>query len=101
MGEKRYYMACLDVEGRDCLVVGGGAVALEKARGLLKCGARVTVVAPEIAAELRDLPIELVERSYENADLDDRFLVMAATSIAEVNRRVYQDSEARSLLCNV
>jgi siroheme synthase-like protein len=101
MGERRYYMACLDVEGRDCLVVGAGSVGLEKAQGLLKCGARVTVVAPEIAAELRELPVEVLERPYESADLDDRFLVMAATSAPEVNRGVYQDAEARSLLCNV
>jgi precorrin-2 dehydrogenase len=101
MAEKRYYMACLDVEGRDCLVVGGGSVGLEKAQGLLRCGAGVTVVAPEIAEELRKLPVELVERPYESGDLAERFLVMAATSAPEVNRRVYEDAETRSLLCNV
>ncbi|MBI4172272.1 MAG: NAD(P)-dependent oxidoreductase, partial [Actinobacteria bacterium] len=52
MPDKRYYMACLDLEGRSCLVVGGGTVALEKVRGLLDCGARVTVVAPQIVDEL-------------------------------------------------
>ena len=46
MAGKRYYMACLDLEGRPCLVVGGGAVGLEKATGLLDSGATVTVVAP-------------------------------------------------------
>lgn len=101
MQEKRYYVACLDVEDRDCLIVGGGEVALEKARGLVECGARVTVVAPEVAAGLRELPVELVERSYEEGDLDSRFLVMAATSNAELNRRVYEQAEAASLLCNV
>lgn len=101
MDEKRYYMACLDVEGRDCLVIGGGSVGLEKARGLLACGARVTVVAPQTATELRELPVELVERRYEHGDLDGRFLVMAATDDGELNRRVYEDAEARSLLCNV
>jgi siroheme synthase-like protein len=101
VGEKRYYMACLDVDGRDCLVVGGGSVGLEKARGLLACGARVTVVAPEIVTELRQLPVQLVERRYERGDLDGRFLVMAATDDAELNGRVYEDAEARSLLCNV
>jgi siroheme synthase-like protein len=74
---------------------------LEKAQGLLKCGARVTVVAPDVAQELRELAVELVERPYESADLDDRFLVMAATSDADVNRRIYEDAETRSLLCNV
>jgi siroheme synthase-like protein len=101
VGEKSYYMACLDLEGRRCLVVGGGAVGLEKASGLLDCGALVTVVAPDIDEELRGLPAELVEREYEQADLDGRFLVVAATSDNAVNRRVFADAETRGLLCNV
>jgi siroheme synthase-like protein len=99
--EKRYYMACLDLEGRRCLVVGGGAVALEKARGLLECGARVRVVAPEVVPDLRSLPAELKERSYEASDLDGCFLVVAATSDRQLNRQVHADAEARALLCNV
>lgn len=101
MPEKRYYMACLDLERRSCLVVGGGAVALEKVRGLLECGARVTVVAPEVCAELRELDVEILERPYHSSDLDGRFLVIAATSRARVNDRVSRDARARSLLCNV
>ena len=101
MDDKRYYMACLDLEGRSCLVVGGGPVGLEKARGLLECGARVTVVAPRGVSELGDLPIEWLRREYESADLDGRFLVVAATSETELNRRVYGDAERRGLLCNV
>jgi siroheme synthase (precorrin-2 oxidase/ferrochelatase) len=38
--EKRYYFACLDLDGRRCLVVGGGKVGLEKAKGLLDCSGR-------------------------------------------------------------
>lgn len=101
MADKRYYMACLDLEGRSCLVVGGGTVGLEKARGLLDCGARVTVVAPEIVPELRELDVERVPREYSSSDLEGRFLVVAATSITELNRRVSADAEARPVLCNV
>jgi siroheme synthase-like protein len=98
---KRYYMACLDLEGRPCLVVGGGTVGLEKAQGLLDCGAVVTVVAPQIEADLQRLPIRWRRKRYDAADLDGAFLVVAATSNPSVNRRVFQDAEARSLLCNV
>ena len=101
MPEKRYYMACLDLEGRSCLVVGGGHVGLEKASGLVECGALVTVVAPRAVPQLGDLPIEWLRREYESADLDGRFLVVAATSDTELNRRVYGDAERRGLLCNV
>ena len=101
MAEKQYYMACLDLEGRPVLVVGGGAVAREKVAGLLECGARVTVVAPEIDPELGLTGVELVRRDYRTSDLDGRILVVAATSTEEVNRRVFSDAEARGLLCNV
>jgi len=101
VSEKRYYMACLDLTGRRCLVVGGGSVGLEKARGLVDCGARATVVAPELEPELRDLEVELLERRFESRDLDDRFLVVAATSDSRLNRRVYEEAEKRLLLCNV
>lgn len=94
-------MACLDLEGRSCLVVGGGRVALEKVRGLLECRARVTVVAPQIVPELVELDVELARRGYRASDLNDCFLVVAATSIPSLNRRVHEDAEARSLLCNV
>ena len=99
--EKRYYMACLDLEGRDVLVVGGGPVALEKVEGLLACGARVTVVAPEIAPELEEHGVALRRRRYRADDLDGHFLVVAATSTTSVNRRVFADAEARGMLCNV
>jgi siroheme synthase-like protein len=99
--EKRYYMACVDLEGRRCLVVGGGAVACEKALGLLDCGARVTVVAPDISPAVRALPVEIVEREYRAADLDGCMLVVGATDDTDVNRRVFAGAEARRMLCNV
>ena len=101
MREKRFYMACLDLERRPCLVVGGGGVALEKASALVDCGADVTVVAPEALPELLALPVAWRSRAYETADLDGQFLVIAATGTPDVNRRVYEDAEARSLLCKV
>jgi siroheme synthase-like protein len=94
-------MACLDLEGRSALVVGGGRIALEKVEGLLECGAHVTVVAPEIEAGLERDAVELVRRPYRTSDLDGRFLVVAATSTPAVNRHVFRDAEARGLLCNV
>jgi siroheme synthase-like protein len=101
MTDKRYYMACLDLEGRNCLVVGGGSVGLEKAKGLLDTGAIVTVVAPQIEPELQLLPVRWRRARYQPSDLDGNFLVIAATSVNSLNRRIYLDAEARSMLCNV
>jgi precorrin-2 dehydrogenase/sirohydrochlorin ferrochelatase len=94
-------MACLDLRGRDCLVVGGGRVATEKALGLLDCEARVTVVAPEIEPELRALPVEPVERRFTRADVVGRLLVVAATDDRAVNQAVSAAAAARNVLCNV
>lgn len=94
-------MACLDLDGRSCLVVGAGPVGLEKATGLVECGARVTVVAPHAVAGVRALGVDWLAREYEHGDLDGRFLVIAATSDETLNRRVFADAEARGLLCNV
>jgi siroheme synthase-like protein len=101
VSSKQYYMACLDLEGRSVLVVGGGTVALEKVRGLLEVGTRVTVVAPEALPELLSLPVEWLPRAYYSTDLRGRFLVVAATSSTPLNRRVFADAEARQVLCNV
>jgi precorrin-2 dehydrogenase/sirohydrochlorin ferrochelatase len=101
MESPRYYMACLDLTGRNVLVVGGGRVALEKVEGLLAAGAAVTVVAPQIVPGLVDLDLTLIRRGYRSEDLEGKFLVVAATSTTSVNRRVFRDAEARTLLCNV
>jgi precorrin-2 dehydrogenase/sirohydrochlorin ferrochelatase len=101
MESHRYYMACLDLTGRRVIVVGGGRVALEKVEGLLAAGAAVTVVAPQIVPELVDLDLTLIRRGYRSEDLEGKFLVVAATSTTSVNRRVFRDAEARTLLCNV
>ena len=102
---KRYYMACLDLAGRDVLVVGAGSVAHEKVDGLLDVGARVAVVAPAVCGPVAELAragrVALARRRYRASDLDGRFLVVAATSVTSVNERVYADAEARGMLCNV
>ena len=85
MPEKQYYVACLDLSGRRCLVVGAGPLAAQKARSLTDCGADVNVR----------------ERDYEPSDLDGCFLVVAATEDTALQRRVFADAEARAVLCNV
>ncbi len=104
-GEKRYYMACLDLEGRDVLVVGAGSVAHEKIEGLLEVGASITVVAPDVSEPVEALArarrVSLIRGVYRVRDLDGRFLVVAATSTTAVNERVFADADARGMLCNV
>ena len=99
--EKQFYMACLDLTGRRCVVVGGGSVAFEKAAGLVSCGASVTVISPHLDEAFHSLEVESVLRNYRTGDLRGAFLVIAATSDPEVNSRVSRDAERHGKLCNV
>ena len=101
----RFYVACLKLTGRRTVVVGGGAIALEKAEGLLACGASVHVVAPELVPELREFAdagdVQWSEREYAEADLEGCLIAIAATDDTDVNIQVYEQAEARAMLVNI
>ena len=94
----------LKLEGRRCLLVGAGTVALEKIGALLKTGLWLRVVAPEAREEVRALAaegkIEWVQREFEPADLDGNFIAIAATDVPEVNAQVYREAAARGIPTN-
>ena len=100
-----FYIACLKLRGRSCLVVGAGDIALEKVEGLLACDADIVILAPEAQDDLTKLAaegsIEWIQREYEPSDLEGRFMVIAATNDSEVNIGVYNDAEKRAMLANV
>lgn len=87
-----FYPAFLDISGKPCIVVGGGAVAERKARGLLACGADLTVISPDLTGGLERLKrkglITHHERRYRRGDLRGAVLVIAATSDPAVNRQI-------------
>jgi siroheme synthase-like protein len=101
-----FYIACLKLSGRRCVVVGGGDIGLEKVEGLLACEGNVTLIAPDAIAPLRELAgegsIRWEQRAYAGPDdLEGVFMVIAATSDTDVNIRVYDDAERRAMLVNV
>jgi len=101
----RYYPINLDIRKRNCLVVGGGAVATRKVKTLIKCGAKVTVVSPEATDALAELAntgaVTLIRKPYASADLDGMFLVIGATDDRSLNRKIYKDAEDNGRLCNI
>jgi siroheme synthase-like protein len=105
MLETPLYIACLRLTGRCAVVIGGGPVGLEKVEGLLVCDAGVTLVAPEALPELVQLALEgsirWEQREYEPDDLDGALIAIAATDDTDLNVRVFEDAEARSMLVNV
>jgi precorrin-2 dehydrogenase/sirohydrochlorin ferrochelatase len=94
----------LKLQGRRCLVTGGGEVAEGKIRSLLEAGAEVVVVAPEAKPEIlrwnQAGRVEWRARRFQSSDLDGILLVVAASDDRESNARVYQEAEARGILCN-
>jgi precorrin-2 dehydrogenase/sirohydrochlorin ferrochelatase len=106
MLETPLYIACLKLKGRGAVVVGGGDIGLEKVEGLLLCDADVMLIAPDALPALQEYAAEgsisWERREYAGApDLEGVFLAIAATNESEVNIRVYEDAEARSMLVNV
>ncbi|MGZ4236710.1 MAG: aldehyde dehydrogenase family protein [Solirubrobacteraceae bacterium] len=105
MLETPFYIACLRLTGRRCVVIGGGDVGLEKVEGLLACDADVTLIAPEAHPSLVELAgegsIRWEQREYESGDLDGALIAIAATSDTDVNIRVFDDAERRAMLVNV
>jgi siroheme synthase-like protein len=100
-----FYIACLKLTGRRCVVVGGGEIGLEKVEGLLACDGRVVLIAPDAVPELEALAaegsIEWIRRDYETGDLEATFIAIAATDDTDVNIRVFEDAERRAMLVNI
>jgi precorrin-2 dehydrogenase/sirohydrochlorin ferrochelatase len=105
MLETPFYIACLRLDGRRCLVVGGGEVGLEKVEGLLACGANVTLVAPDAHPLLIEMAgegsITWARREFRGADLEGCLIAIAATDDTDVNISVYEAAERRAMLVNV
>ena len=100
----RYYPVYLDMRGRNALVIGGGAVGSRKAETLLRAGARVTLVSPQVTETIRSLAdagrLTWHARCYQSSDVADMFLVYSATDDADLNRRIEEDAAGQQALCN-
>ncbi len=100
-----FYIACLKLTGRRCVVVGGGEVGLEKVEGLLACDADVVLIAPHAVPALERLAAEgsigWERREYRPDDLERTFMAIASTDDTDVNIAVYDDAERRAMLVNI
>jgi uroporphyrin-III C-methyltransferase/precorrin-2 dehydrogenase/sirohydrochlorin ferrochelatase len=101
---ERFYPVFLDLRGRACLVVGAGAIAVGKIRGLMEAGADVTIVAPAAAAPVPawsdEGRVRWLRREFRDEDLEGRWLAVAATGDEAVNAAVFGGAERRRLLVN-
>jgi len=101
----RYYPAFLDIKGKKCLVAGGGKVAERKVNSLLKCGAEVSIVSPNLTKRLRGLSskgkTKFLKGEFKEKCLKDMFLVIGATDNDEVNFKVYESANKKNILVNI
>lgn len=100
-----YFPVFLRLRGRPCLMVGGGKVATGKVVGLLKAGARVTVISPEITGHIQMRAeaggLRHIKRCYQRGDLRGYFLAYAATGIANVDEQMAEEAQRNGVLLNV
>ncbi len=96
-----YFPMFIDLEGRRCLIVGGGKVALRKAEALREFGSRLTVVAPRILLQLKQMRgVAWAEKRFEAQDLAGQDLVVAATDDKEENHRIAKLCRERKIPVN-
>src|SRR5580704_18726886 len=98
MSAPRYALA-LSMAGRRAVVVGGGPVALRRARGLLDADANVVIIAPRVLPELAALPVTVLRREYRDGDLAAAWIAHAATSDPAVNAQVAAEAERHRVWC--
>jgi siroheme synthase-like protein len=100
-----YYPILLNIQGKKCLVVGGGQVALRKAKTLLEHDANIEVVSPTFCLELnqlaKDKALKVHQRDYRTEDLKGAFIAIAATDNVKTNKRVSSEARRQGVLVNV
>ena len=100
-----YYPVYLNLKGRSCVIIGGGRVAEGKLSKLQGAGARITVISPQVTQEIQTAAhegqLEWCEREYQDGDLQQAFLAVAATNVRSVNQQIFQEAERHNVLLNV
>lgn len=99
-----YVPVMLNLEGRRCVIVGGGGVAERKAFALRESGAELVIISPSVTAGLRNLVQEgkasWHERGFQEGDLNGAFLVYAATDLPDINDAVAREADQRGIPVN-
>jgi len=100
-----YFPIFLNLKDKLCLVIGGGKVAERKVENLLKTGAKVKIISPEVTSSLKRLveegKIEWERRVYKRGDLNSAWLVIAATNDPKAQKEIYKEAEEKHIFCNV
>ncbi len=99
---KEGYYILLGLQGRRCVVIGGGSLATRKVEALCRCGADVHIVSPSFCDILsKRTDVTLHQKEYDKSDIEGAVLAFACTDDNELNRRIAEDCKQERVLCNV
>lgn len=96
-----YFPFFVDVENQNCLVVGGGVVALRKIEKLLPFNPNITVVSPKVHKEILSIEnINIIKRKFDFNDLKEKSFVITATDDKVLNKEIYNSCEENNIPVN-
>lgn len=99
-----YYPVMLNIEDKECIIFGGGKVALRKVNIIINYGCKITIISEYVCDELKLLieknNIKWIQRNYQNNDVNNVFLVFAATNNFEVNKLISKEAKEKGILTN-
>ncbi|TYQ18071.1 UNVERIFIED_CONTAM: precorrin-2 dehydrogenase/sirohydrochlorin ferrochelatase [Acetivibrio alkalicellulosi] len=100
-----YFPFFINIKGKCCLVVGGGEVATRKVKALIEFGPQIKVISPEAKQYIIELSKEeklnYIKRKYQEDDLEDVFIVIAATNDKKINEKIYKQAIEKNIFVNV
>lgn len=95
----------VDLKGRKCIIVGGGKVAERKTETLLEFNTEIIIISPVVTERIQQLNkdnrLVVIEKNYSQEDLENAFIVVAATNDSKVNEKIYNDAVKNNIFVNV
>lgn len=96
-----YFPFFVDVQNQNCLVVGGGVVALRKIEKLLPFNPNITVVSPKVHKEILSIEnINIIKRKFDFNDLKEKSFVITATDDKVLNKEIYNSCKENNIPVN-
>lgn len=96
-----YFPFYIDIENKNCIVIGGGTVALRKIEKLLPFNPVITVISPKICDEILTLPeVKIYKRKFKDNDIDNAFMIISATDDKKLNAHIFELCNERNILVN-
>ncbi len=102
----KYYPVLLNLQNKDVIIIGGGKVAARKLKTLITTGAYIKIISPEFCKDIIEIynqypnQIILIKRKYKYGDLQDGFLVIAATCNEKCQNEIYKEAKEKNILIN-